>query len=61
MVRGIGIVNCVYVNRTTGQFWLIDYRIYSPEQDGKTELDHVEDILKNPQELEHFCLLMKLV
>lgn len=47
VVRGIGVVNCVYVNSKTGQFWVIDYRIYAPEQDGKTKLDHVQDILTN--------------
>jgi hypothetical protein len=47
VVRGIGVVNCVYVNSKTHQFWVIDYRIYAPESDGKTKLDHVEDILKN--------------
>ena len=47
VVRGIGVVNCVYVNSKTSQFWVIDYRIYAPDQDGKTKLDHVEDILKN--------------
>ncbi|NES45690.1 MAG: hypothetical protein F6K20_31500 [Moorea sp. SIO2C4] len=47
VVRGIGVVNCIYVNSKTGKFWVIDYRIYAPEQDGKTKLDHVEDILIN--------------
>jgi hypothetical protein len=47
VVRGIGVVNCIYINSQTHQFWVIDYRIYAPEFDGKTKLDHVEDILKN--------------
>lgn len=47
VIKGIGVVNCVYINSQTLQFWVIDYRIYSPESDGKTKLDHVEDILKN--------------
>uniref|UniRef100_A0A1D9G0E5 Transposase n=1 Tax=Moorena producens (strain JHB) TaxID=1454205 RepID=A0A1D9G0E5_MOOP1 len=47
VVRGIGVVNCIYVNSKTGKFWVIDYRLYPPEQDGKTKLDHVEDILIN--------------
>lgn len=45
VIRGIGVVSCVYVNPTTGQFWVIDYRIYDPERDGKTKLDHVEEML----------------
>ena len=31
----------------TEQFWLIDYRIYSPDNDGKTKLDHVSDMLES--------------
>jgi hypothetical protein len=30
----------VYVHPDTDQFWLIDYRIYDPEGDGKSKLDH---------------------
>jgi len=46
IVKGIGLVNCVYYNPDTGQFWVIDYRIFSPETDGKSKLDHVLDMLK---------------
>ena len=45
LIKGIGLVNCVYVNPETGQYWVIDYRIYDPERDGKTKLDHVQDML----------------
>jgi len=37
----------VYVNPALDQFWIIDYRIYDPEGDGKTKLDHVQDMLAN--------------
>ena len=47
IVKGIGVVTCVYVNPDTDQFWLIDYRIYDPEGDGKTKLDHVREMLSN--------------
>ena len=47
IVKGIGVVTCVYVNPETDQFWLIDYRIYDPEGDGKTKLDHVREMLSN--------------
>ena len=47
VIRGIGLISCVYVNVKTGQFWVIDYRIYDPDGDGKTKLDHVADILHN--------------
>ena len=45
IIRGIGLVSCVYVNPELEQFWVIDYRIFDPEGDGKTKLDHVEEIL----------------
>jgi Transposase DDE domain len=45
IIKGIGVVTCVYVNPTTDCFWLIDYRVYDPDGDGKTKLDHVQDML----------------
>lgn len=47
VIRGIGLISCIYVNPETGQYWLIDYRIYDPDGDGKTKLDHVADMLLN--------------
>jgi hypothetical protein len=44
VIRGIGIVNCVYVNPDIGKFWVIDYRIYNIEGDGKTKLDHMQEM-----------------
>jgi hypothetical protein len=35
----------VYVNPATDQFWNIYYRIYGPDGDGKTKLDHLHDML----------------
>ena len=43
--KGIGVVTCVYVHPDLDQFWLIDYRLYAPDGDGKTTLDHVREIL----------------
>lgn len=45
IIKGIGVVNCVYINPETGQFWIVDYRIFHPESDGKSKLDHVRDML----------------
>ncbi len=45
VIRGIGVVSCVYVNPLTEQFWVIDYRIFDPDTDGKSKLDHVQDML----------------
>ena len=46
VVRGIGLVSCVYVHPRTGYFWVIDYRIFDPDKDGKTKLDHVAAMLQ---------------
>ena len=45
VITDIGLVNCVYVNPETDQFWLLDYRFFAPEADGKIKLDHVADML----------------
>ncbi|MEM9089511.1 MAG: transposase [Cyanobacteria bacterium P01_F01_bin.53] len=47
VIKGIGVVTCVYVNPNTDQFWIIDYRIYDPDGDGKSKLDHVREMLLN--------------
>lgn len=47
IVKGIGVVTCVYVNPDTGEHWVIDYRIYDPQGDGLSKLDHVRDMLSN--------------
>ena len=41
------MVTCVYVNPERDPFWLIDYRIYDPEGDGKSKLDHVQEMPTN--------------
>ena len=45
IIKGIGVVNCVYVSPDTKQFWLLDYRIFQPDHDGKTKSDHVLEML----------------
>ncbi|MEL7074662.1 MAG: transposase [Cyanobacteria bacterium J06582_2] len=47
VIKGIGVVTCIYVNPVIDQFWLIDYRIYDPDNDGKTKLEHAQDMLLN--------------
>jgi hypothetical protein len=59
LIKGIGIVNCVYVNPETDQYWVIDYRIYDPAGDGKSKLDHVRDMLDNA--VRHKCLPFRAV
>ena len=45
VVKGIGIVNLVYYNAERDQYWIVDYRLFDPERDGKTKLDHLNDML----------------
>jgi hypothetical protein len=47
VVKGIGVVSCVYVNPQVKRFWVVDYRIFNPDVDGKTKIDHVKDMLSN--------------
>lgn len=47
LVRGIGVVNLVHSSGKEKDFYPIDYRIYSPEQDGKTKNEHFADRVKN--------------
>jgi hypothetical protein len=49
VILGIGLVTCVYVNPRTEQFWVIDYRIFDPDTDGKSKLDHVREMLRMVQ------------
>ena len=44
IIKGIGVVTCVYVNPDIDQFWIIDYRLFDPERDGKSKIDHLIDM-----------------
>jgi len=59
VINGIGIVTCVYVNPDLAQFWVIDYRIYDPDGDGKTKLEHLQEMLSHT--VYHKQLLFKAV
>jgi hypothetical protein len=41
------VVELVAANALTQEHWIIDYRIYDPDSDGKTRLDHVREMLTN--------------
>ena len=61
VIKGIGIVTCLYVNPELNQFWLIDYRIFAPAEDGKTKLDHAQemfDLALHSKELSFCAVLM---
>ena len=47
LIKGIGMVNCLYVNPESGQYWIVDYRIFDPAGDGKSKLDHVTEMLQH--------------
>jgi len=44
-VMGIGIVNCVYYNPDLDRYWVIDSRIYQPDQDGKKKYEHLQEMM----------------
>lgn len=45
LIKGIGVVNLLYYNPVAERYWLIDFRIYDMEKDGKTKLDHMNEML----------------
>lgn len=51
-IRGLGLVTCVYVNPDTREFWIVDFRIFSPDDDGKSKADHVMDMWRRLLEKE---------
>nr|WP_220483026.1 hypothetical protein [Rufibacter quisquiliarum] len=44
LVKGIGLVNFVHSSGNDGDFFPIDYRVYSPETDRKTKNDHFREM-----------------
>ena len=61
IIKGIGMVNCLYVNPETGQYWIIDFRIFNPDGDGKSKLDHVRDMLTTLTAARHLAFLRVLM
>jgi hypothetical protein len=47
LVRGIGMVNLVHSAGNKQDFCPIDYRIYAPDQDGKTKNEHFSEMVTN--------------
>lgn len=47
VIKGIGVVTCVYVNPDLNRFWIIDYRIYDPERDGRSKIDHLLEMWRS--------------
>jgi hypothetical protein len=63
IIKGIGILTCVYVCPELDQFWIIDYRICDLVGDGKTKLGHVQEMLLNcvhQKQFPFWAVLMRL-
>jgi hypothetical protein len=45
LVKGIGIVTFVYFNPELNRYWVLDYRVFDPDRDGKSKRDHVNEML----------------
>ena len=50
IIKGIGVVNCLYVNLDTGGHWVVDWRVYDPDADGKSKLDPMRDMFDDARE-----------
>jgi hypothetical protein len=50
IVEGIPLVSCVYYNPDVDRYWVIDFRIFDIECDGKSKIDHVIDMIANIME-----------
>jgi hypothetical protein len=44
VIKGIGLVNLIHSTGVKGEFCPIDYRVYSPEDDGKTKNEHFREM-----------------
>ena len=40
-IKGIGVVNCLYVNPKTQRYWIIDWRVNTPDSDANSKLTHL--------------------
>jgi hypothetical protein len=47
VIKGIGVVNLTYVSQDQETFQPLDYRLYNPDDDGKTKHQHFRDMLLN--------------
>lgn len=47
IVKGIGIVNCLYYNPELRRSWIIDFRLFDPERDDKSKIEHVHDMIRS--------------
>ena len=50
LVKGIGLVNLVHTNGFEGDFYPINYRVYNPDEDGKTKNEHFREMFVQANE-----------
>jgi len=50
LVKGIGLVNLVHTNGFEGDFYPVNYRVYNPDEDGKTKNDHFREMFVQANE-----------
>jgi hypothetical protein len=43
---GIGVVTLVYINPELNKYWILDYRIYDKNTDGKKKTDHALEMIQ---------------
>jgi hypothetical protein len=46
ITTGIGVITLVYINPELEQFWILDYRIYDKNTDGKKKTDHALEMIE---------------
>jgi hypothetical protein len=49
IVQGIGVVVMLYFVPSLDKFYLLGYRLFDPDLDGKSKIDHVADLLDDAQ------------
>lgn len=60
IIRGIGLVACVYYNPEENKFWLLDYQIFDPDTDSLKKTDHIMNMYTNivhSKEIKHKYVL----
>lgn len=45
IIRGIGLITALYYNPEKDRFYVLGYRLYDPDGDGKKKTEHVSDLL----------------
>jgi hypothetical protein len=60
IIKGIGVVNLLYYNPLIDRYWLLDFRLFDPDKDGKSKRDHANEMLSlaNSREVLYSMVLM---